>query len=161
MSYPETIAYLYSLIDYEKMRIERYTPESHNLSRVERLMTGKPVNNSGMECPLRRRSVEKVCHRCEFYDRIVGINPQSGEHVDKWMCAINRLVFMSLETVKTQRETDSTMQEWRNELEEERKNAARVLAKFPLYSVNIDTLQPSGEIKSLECSPNLSSNDNN
>ena len=40
MSYPETIAYLYSLIDYEKMRIERYTPESHNLSRVERLMTG-------------------------------------------------------------------------------------------------------------------------
>ena len=40
MSYPETIAYLYSLIDYEKMRIERYTPESHDLSRVERLMTG-------------------------------------------------------------------------------------------------------------------------
>ena len=38
MGYPETIAYLYSLIDYEKIRIERYTTETHNLSRVERLL---------------------------------------------------------------------------------------------------------------------------
>jgi dihydrofolate synthase/folylpolyglutamate synthase len=39
MNYPETIAYLYSLTDYEKIRIERYTPETHDLSRVERLLT--------------------------------------------------------------------------------------------------------------------------
>ncbi len=38
MNYPETIAYLHSLIDYEKMRLERYTPETHNLSRVEQLL---------------------------------------------------------------------------------------------------------------------------
>ena len=37
-SYPETIAYLYSLIDYEKIRIERYTSESHGLARVGRLL---------------------------------------------------------------------------------------------------------------------------
>ncbi len=39
MNYPETIAYLYSLTDYEKTRIERYTPETLDLSRVERLLT--------------------------------------------------------------------------------------------------------------------------
>ena len=38
MNYSETIAYLHSLIDYEKMRLERYTPETHDLSRVERLL---------------------------------------------------------------------------------------------------------------------------
>ena len=121
----------------------------------------KPINNSGMECPFHKRSVVKVCHRCEFYDRIIGINPQSGEHVDKWMCAVNRLVFMSLESVKTQRETDSTMQEWRNELEEERKNAASVLMKLPLLDQKVKTLPQESRTDLLEYSPNLSSDDSN
>jgi dihydrofolate synthase/folylpolyglutamate synthase len=38
MEYSEAIAYLHSLTDYEKMRIERYTPEAFDLSRVEALM---------------------------------------------------------------------------------------------------------------------------
>ncbi|MBE9508731.1 MAG: bifunctional folylpolyglutamate synthase/dihydrofolate synthase [Chloroflexi bacterium] len=38
MDYPTAIAYLYSLIDYEKMRLERYTPETHNVARVEQLL---------------------------------------------------------------------------------------------------------------------------
>ena len=38
MNYLETIAYLHSLTDYEKTRIERYTPETLDLSRVERLL---------------------------------------------------------------------------------------------------------------------------
>lgn len=38
MNYTETIAYLYSLVDYERVRIERYTPETYDLSRVERLL---------------------------------------------------------------------------------------------------------------------------
>jgi dihydrofolate synthase/folylpolyglutamate synthase len=44
MNYPETIVYLHSLTDYEKKRIERYTPETFDLSRVERLLeaTGRP-----------------------------------------------------------------------------------------------------------------------
>jgi dihydrofolate synthase/folylpolyglutamate synthase len=38
MNYPETITYLHSLTDYETKRIERYTPETLDLSRVERLL---------------------------------------------------------------------------------------------------------------------------
>jgi dihydrofolate synthase/folylpolyglutamate synthase len=38
MNYPQTIAYLHSLTDYEKTRIERYTPDTLDLSRVERLL---------------------------------------------------------------------------------------------------------------------------
>lgn len=38
MTYPEAIAYLYSLTDYEKTRVERYTPETLDLARVERLL---------------------------------------------------------------------------------------------------------------------------
>ncbi len=38
MNYTEAIAYLHSLTDYEKTRIERYTPETLDLLRVERLL---------------------------------------------------------------------------------------------------------------------------
>jgi len=38
MNYSETIAYLHSLTDYEKMRIERYAPDTFDLLRVERLL---------------------------------------------------------------------------------------------------------------------------
>jgi dihydrofolate synthase / folylpolyglutamate synthase len=38
MNYTEAIAYLHSLTDYEKTRIERYTPETFGLARVEKLV---------------------------------------------------------------------------------------------------------------------------
>ncbi len=38
MNYTETIAYLHSLTDYEKTRIERYAPDTLDLLRVERLL---------------------------------------------------------------------------------------------------------------------------
>ena len=38
MTYREAIEYLHSLTDYEKRRIERYTPETLDLSRVQRLL---------------------------------------------------------------------------------------------------------------------------
>jgi dihydrofolate synthase/folylpolyglutamate synthase len=38
MNYSEAIAYLHSLTDYEKTRIERYTPETFGLSRVKKLV---------------------------------------------------------------------------------------------------------------------------
>lgn len=44
MTYRGAIEYLHSLTDYEKRRLERYSPETLNLSRVERLldMVGNP-----------------------------------------------------------------------------------------------------------------------
>ncbi|MBN1954040.1 MAG: bifunctional folylpolyglutamate synthase/dihydrofolate synthase [Anaerolineae bacterium] len=44
MTYREAIEYLHSLTDYEKKRIERYTPETLDLSRIELLlaMLGNP-----------------------------------------------------------------------------------------------------------------------
>jgi len=44
LNYQQAIAYVHSLTDYEKTRIERYTPDTLDLSRVERLlaMVGDP-----------------------------------------------------------------------------------------------------------------------
>jgi dihydrofolate synthase/folylpolyglutamate synthase len=49
MNYPQTIAYLHSLTDYEKTRIERYAPDTLDLSRVERLLAA--VGNPHAQFP--------------------------------------------------------------------------------------------------------------
>jgi dihydrofolate synthase/folylpolyglutamate synthase len=49
MNYPQTIAYLHSLMDYEKTRIERYAPDTLDLSRVERLLAA--VGNPHAQFP--------------------------------------------------------------------------------------------------------------
>ena len=47
MKYHDALHYLYNLVDYEKRRIERYTPEEFRLSRVEELLDklGNPHEN--------------------------------------------------------------------------------------------------------------------
>jgi dihydrofolate synthase/folylpolyglutamate synthase len=49
MNYTQAIAYLYSLADYEKIRIERYTSETLDLSRVKRLLAA--VGNPHIRFP--------------------------------------------------------------------------------------------------------------
>ncbi|HUX77262.1 MAG TPA: folylpolyglutamate synthase/dihydrofolate synthase family protein [Anaerolineae bacterium] len=49
MNYSQTIAYLHSLMDYEKTRIERYAPDTFDLSRVERLLAA--VGNPHAQFP--------------------------------------------------------------------------------------------------------------
>ena len=47
MNYHDTLRYLYGLVDYEKRRIERYTPREFKLERVEELLEklGNPQHN--------------------------------------------------------------------------------------------------------------------
>jgi dihydrofolate synthase/folylpolyglutamate synthase len=49
MNYPQTIAYLHSLTDYEKTRMERYAPDTLDLARVERLLAA--VGNPHAQFP--------------------------------------------------------------------------------------------------------------
>jgi len=75
MNYTETIAYLYSLADYEKTRIERYTPETLDLSRVERLLAavGNPhtcfpaVHIAGTKGKGSTAAMSEACLRASGY----------------------------------------------------------------------------------------------
>lgn len=80
MDYIETIAYLHSLTDYEKTRVERYTPETLDLSRVERLLAalGNPhtrfpaihiagTKGKGSTAALCESSLRAAGYRTGFY----------------------------------------------------------------------------------------------
>lgn len=71
----------------------------------------KPRAPKGMKCPDYRgffgaKDVSKVCHKCEFYVRLYGVNPNArvpgdmGEVIDRWGCAKVWPVLLSVQHMK-------------------------------------------------------------
>lgn len=49
-------------------------------------------------CPL----IQKDCkeHRCAWYVNVLGTNPQTGETVDNWQCAITAIPMLQIEQAR-------------------------------------------------------------
>jgi hypothetical protein len=67
----------------------------------------------GHFCPL----IKKDCieNKCEWYCQVRGINPNTGEPVDEWQCAVNLLPVLLIENSKQQRSTSVAVESFRNE----------------------------------------------
>ena len=67
----------------------------------------------GHYCPL----IKKDCieNKCAWYQQIRGTNPNTGESVDEWQCAINLLPLLLMENSKQQRSTAAAVESFRNE----------------------------------------------
>lgn len=95
-------------------------------------MDSKPINRSGMKCPLWQKPVKDKCHECELYTHMSGIHPVTGDNVDKWMCAILAQVQVSLDAGRQAMVGAATTQALRNDLHAERKRHAQLLSSQPL-----------------------------
>ena len=82
----------------------------------------------GMNCPLYRRDVSKVCHNCNWYIKVRGKDPQSEQHIDHWGCAIAWGPMLSVENTQQQRGTGAAIEDLRNliarEMHQEQTDAA-------------------------------------
>ncbi len=76
----------------------------------------KPIATKGSFCPLWRKGVEKVCHTCEWFTQVRGSNPQTGEEIDKWCCAIAMLPMLTIENSKEVRQSAAATESFRNEV---------------------------------------------
>ncbi len=47
-----------------------------------------PRAKPGMVCPLHRKDMSKVCHKCPWWTEIQGTHPQTGDRIDSYSCAI-------------------------------------------------------------------------
>jgi hypothetical protein len=67
----------------------------------------------GNFCPL----IKKDCieNKCEWYCQVRGVNPNTGEPVDEWQCAINLLPILLIENSQQQRSTSAAVESFRNE----------------------------------------------
>ena len=80
----------------------------------------------GNYCPL----IKKDCieNKCAWYQQIRGINPNTGEPVDEWQCAINLLPLLLIENSKQQRSTAAAVESFRNESVVQNNTLTQVLA---------------------------------
>ena len=65
-------------------------------------------------CPL----IQKKCkeHGCKFYIQVMGKNPQTGQDVNEWNCAITWLPMLLIEGSQQTRQAGSAIESFRNEM---------------------------------------------
>ena len=68
---------------------------------------------NGEFCPL----IKKKCvqHKCAWYTQVRGTDPQSGQEVDEWNCAVSWMPMMSIEIAQKTRSTTAAVESFRNE----------------------------------------------
>ena len=70
-------------------------------------------------CPLGSKCEEikdNAIHRCMWYTQIRGVNPNTGETVDDWFCAMSALPMLTIENSQQQRSTGAAVESFRNEM---------------------------------------------
>lgn len=72
-----------------------------------------------LTCPLGSKCEEvkeNAIHRCAWFMKIAGQNPQTGEQVDERGCAMSWLPVLLVENARVQRGTSSAVESFRNEV---------------------------------------------
>lgn len=68
----------------------------------------------GNFCPLIKD--ECVGLKCSWYTQVRGMNPNTGENVDEWACAIAWIPMMQIETSQQARQAGAAVESFRNEM---------------------------------------------
>jgi hypothetical protein len=91
----------------------------------------------GNYCPL----IKKDCIglKCAWYTHVRGMNPNTGQEVDEWSCAINWLPMMLIENSQQQRSTGAAVESFRNEMVKANETNINVLsAAAQMLQASID-----------------------
>src|SRR6516164_3239815 len=73
-----------------------------------------PHADEGGICPLHKKDMSLVCHKCPWWTMVRGKNPQTEEMIDDWHCAIALLPMLLVENAQVTRGTTVAMESFRN-----------------------------------------------
>ena len=104
-------------------------------------------------CPLIGEECMKL--KCEWFTQIRGNNPQSGEEVDEWGCAVTWLPMLLIENSQMQRQTGAAVESARNESVRDNEENRRLLKQVttailqnPIAPIQIETVdEPINKIE--------------
>jgi hypothetical protein len=68
----------------------------------------------GTYCPL----IKKNCieNKCAWYTQVRGYNPNTGQDIDEWKCAVTWMPLMSIEIAQKEYSTGAAVESFRNEV---------------------------------------------
>lgn len=85
-----------------------------------------PHGDEGLICPLHKADCSTVCHKCPWWTRVIGKNPQSEELIDDWRCAVALLPMLLVENSQQQRATGAAVETLRNGIVEAAEQAMQI-----------------------------------
>lgn len=75
------------------------------------------------DCPLGAKCEEvktegsrQILYRCPWYIKVRGLNPNTGEDIDSWNCAIAWLPLLQINTANEARQGAAATESFRNEV---------------------------------------------
>ena len=86
-----------------------------------------------LTCPLGAKCEEikgDAIHRCAWYTKLAGTNPNTGETVDEHGCAMSWLPMLMIENSMQQRSTSAAVESFRNETMQANQSSQLLLAKM-------------------------------
>ena len=86
-----------------------------------------------LTCPLNSKCEEikdGAIHRCAWYTKLAGVNPNTGEQTDEQGCAIAWLPMLMIENSMQQRSTSAAVESFRNEMTNANQSSQLLLAKM-------------------------------
>ncbi len=87
------------------------------------------------KCPL----FKKKCleYKCQWYIKIIGTNPQTGQQIDQYGCAVEWLPILLVESSQQQRQTGAAVESFRNEMVEQGQIAINMAQQLPGSTVEV------------------------
>lgn len=107
-------------------------------------------------CPLiKKNCIEK---KCSWYMHVRGMNPNTGEDVDHWDCAVSWMPMLLIENSQQQRSTGAAVESFRNEMVKSHETNQQILdATANMY---FDILESQGVNVNEYFEPENSENEN-
>lgn len=76
-------------------------------------------------CPLIKEDCKGL--GCSWFTQLRGHNPNTGQEVDEWGCAVTWLPMLLIENSQMQRQTGAAVESFRNEMVKTNETSQRVL----------------------------------
>ena len=83
-----------------------------------------------LTCPLGAKCEEikdGAIHRCAWYTKLAGVNPNTGEQTDEQGCAMSWLPMLLIENSMQQRSTSAAVESFRNEMTSANQTSQQIL----------------------------------
>jgi hypothetical protein len=74
----------------------------------------QPNTTKGTFCPLLKKDC--VGLQCNWFMRVQGVNPNTGDQVDEWACAIAWIPMLLIENSRQQMNTTQVFDKFKNDL---------------------------------------------
>jgi hypothetical protein len=74
-----------------------------------------PRGPEDLYCPMWRKAMVKVCHTCPWWQMVRGKNPNTGEEIDDWRCAVGLMPLGLLEVAHKTNQMGAAIESARNE----------------------------------------------